>query len=80
MGVFVSMYDHREEIAVEVRTDLQENLGATLFETVVVRDPQFIEAASHGVTLFDYNPLAKGARCYASLAREVMAFWKTRST
>ncbi len=75
MGVFVSMFDHREEVAVEVRADLQANLGSKLFDSVVVRDAQFIEAASHGVTLLDYNPLARGVRCYASLAREVMAFW-----
>lgn len=75
MGVFISMFDHREQIALEVRSDLQSNLGAALLDSVVVRDSQFIEAASHGVSLFDYNPLAKGVRCYVSLAREVMAFW-----
>ncbi len=75
MGVFVSMFDHREEVAIEVRADLQTNLGSKLFDSVVVRDAQFIEAASHGVTLLDYNPLARGVRCYISLAREVMVFW-----
>lgn len=75
LGVFVSMFDPREQIALDVRADLQRNLGDMLLDTVVVRDPQFIEAASHGVSLFDYNPLAKGARCYASLAREVLGFW-----
>lgn len=79
MGVFVTMFDHREEVALEVRADLQRNLGSTMFESVVVRDSQFIEAASHGVTLFEYNPFAKGARCYAGLVREVLAFWD-RST
>lgn len=75
MGVFISMFDSREEVAVEVRQDLQSNLGQQLFETAVVRDAQFIEAASRGVTLIDYNPLAKGSTCYVSLAREVMNFW-----
>lgn len=75
LGVFISMFDHREQIALDVRADLSSNLGDTLLDTVVVRDPQFIEAASHGVSLFEYNPLAKGARCYASLVREVMGLW-----
>jgi len=75
LGVFVTMFDHREQIAVDVRADLQRNLGSMLLDTVVVRDPQFIEAASHGVSLFDYNPLAKGVRCYASLARELRLRW-----
>ena len=75
MGVFVSMFDHREGVAIEVRADLQANLGSTLFDSVVVRDAEFIEAASHGITLLDYNPLAKGARCYTALAREVLTFW-----
>jgi chromosome partitioning protein len=75
MGVFISMFDYREEVAQEVRADLRANLGECLFDSVIVRDPEFIEAASHGLSLLDYNPLAKGARCYAALAREVMAFW-----
>ncbi len=80
LGVFVTMFDHREEVALEVRTDLQRNLGESMLDSVVVRDSQFIEAASHGVTLFEYNPFAKGARCYASLVREVLEFWDHRST
>lgn len=75
LGVFVSMFDHREGVAVEVRADLQANLGPRLLDSVIVRDPEFIEASSHGITLFDYNPLARGARCYVSLAREVMMLW-----
>lgn len=80
MGVFISMFDHREEVALEVWSDLRSNLGSSLFDSIVVRDAQFIEAASHGMTLLDYNPLAKGARCYVSLAREVMGFWSACST
>lgn len=81
LGVFISMFDPREQIALDVRADLQTNLGESLLESVVVRDPQFIEAASHGRTLFDYNPLAKGVRGYASLVREVLDLWNgARST
>lgn len=76
LGVFITMFDWREHVAHDVRADLRANLGDTMLESVVVRDPQFIEAASHGVTLFDYNPFAKGARCYASLTREVLARWE----
>jgi len=77
LGVVLSMFDHREPIAHEVRADLHANLGSLLLDSVIVRDAQFIEAASHGVSLLDYNPLAKGARCYVLLAREIMALWAT---
>ncbi len=75
LGVFVTMFDHREQIACEVLSDLRANLGELVLDAVVVRDPQFIEAASHGRTLIEHNLFAKGVRCYVDLAREVSRRW-----
>jgi chromosome partitioning protein len=72
LGVLATMHDDREGIMTEVMADLQRNLGDALFETVIVRDPLLIEAASHGRTLFDYAMSAKGARSYGELVREVV--------
>ncbi len=71
-GVLVTMLDRREPIAVEVLQDLRANLGDKLCEAAVFRDSRFIEAASHGVTLFDYDLQSKGARSYGELVREVL--------
>jgi chromosome partitioning protein len=72
MGVLITMLDRRESLALEVVDDLRRNLGDRCLETVIYRDPQLVEAASHGQTLFQYNVFAKGARAYGELIREVM--------
>lgn len=75
LGIFVTMFDHREQIACEVLSDLRANLGDLVLDAVVIRDPQFIEAASHGRTLFEHNLFARGVRSYVDLAREVAQRW-----
>ena len=72
MGVLVTMLDRRESVALEVLEDLQRNLGSLLMTSKVYRDPQLVEAASHGRTVFDYNLVSKGARSYGELVREVL--------
>lgn len=72
MGVLVTMFQSGEQVSVEVLDDLRKNLGSKLFQSVIFRDSQFVEAASHGVSLFDYNLDANGARSYGELVREVL--------
>jgi chromosome partitioning protein len=72
MGVLATLVDVREGIAREVVQDLRRNLTDKVFASIIFRDAQFVEAASHGRTLFAYNPSAKGALCYGELVREVI--------
>ncbi len=72
MGVLVTMLDRRDAVAREVMADLRANLGSQLVEAVIYRDPKFVEAASHGLTLFAYELFSKGARSYGELVREVL--------
>jgi chromosome partitioning protein len=72
MGIVVTMLDRRESVALEVLEDLRCNLGGQLFESTVYRDPQLVEAASYGKTVFEYNLFSKGARSYGELVREVL--------
>ena len=72
LGVVVTMLDEREPVELEVLGNLRENLGPELLDTVVYRDSQLVEAASHGLTLYQYNPFSKGARSYGELVREVV--------
>lgn len=71
MGVLPTIVDRREPVCCEVVDDLRRTLGEQVFQTVILRDSQFVEAASHGKTLFTHNPTAKGALCYGELIREV---------
>ncbi len=72
LGVLVTLLDLAEPIAQDVLGDLRANLGPQLMRAVIYRDAQLVEAASHGVTLFDYHPFSKGALAYADLVREVL--------
>lgn len=72
MGVLPTLVDPREAIAREVVQDLRKHLPGKVFRTAIFRDARFVEAASHGQTLFSYYPAAKGALCYAELIREVI--------
>jgi chromosome partitioning protein len=71
-GVLPTMVDGRDSITLEVLENLRANLGTKVLDSVIYRDAQFVEAASHGVSLFDYNVFAVGARSYGELVREVM--------
>jgi chromosome partitioning protein len=72
VGVLPTMVNPREQVSREVLADLRSNLGSMLFETPILRDPEVIEAASHGQTLFDFNPAACATLCFSELAREVV--------
>lgn len=71
LGVLATLVDVRESIAREVLDDLSANLGDRMLQSPIYRDSAFVEAASHGKSLFDYQIDAKGAMCYAALVREV---------
>lgn len=72
LGVLPTMVDYREGVAREILADLRRNLGIQVMRSVIFRDPAFIEAASHGKTVFEYDFSCKGARSYIELAREVI--------
>ena len=72
LGVVVNMEDQRTPITREVMADLRGHLGPKVFRTVVPRDPAYVEAASHGVTVWEHEPTGLAARMMASLTREVL--------
>jgi chromosome partitioning protein len=72
LGVLATMVDARESITLEVLEDLRRNLGSRMMDALIFRDLRFVEAASHGRTLFDYDLDAKGALAYGELVREVL--------
>lgn len=72
LGVLPTMVDLRESITGEVLANLRRNLGNHLCESLIFRDLTFVEAASHGQTLFRYRLGAKGSLAYGELVREVI--------
>lgn len=71
-GIVLTMYDHRLELTHEVEQEVRDFFGEIVFETVVPRDVAVAEAPSHGLSVIDYAPRARGTRAYVELCMEVL--------
>ncbi len=71
-GILLTMYDHDLELTREVEAEVRDFFGDVVFSTVIPRDVAVSEAPSHGLSVLDYAPRARGARAYAQLCREVL--------
>jgi chromosome partitioning protein len=71
-GIVLTMYDHRLELTHEVEQEVREFFGEVVYQTVVPRDVAVAEAPSHGISILDYAPRARGARAYVELCMEVL--------
>lgn len=71
-GILLTMYDHTLELTREVDAEVRDFFGEIVFETVIPRDVAVSEAPSHGLSVLDYSPRARGARAYAELCLEVL--------
>jgi chromosome partitioning protein len=71
-GIVLTMYDHSLELTHEVEQEVREFFGEIVFDTVIPRDVAVSEAPSHGKSVIDYAPRARGARAYVELCMEVL--------
>lgn len=71
-GILLTMYEHWLEVTQEVEAEVREFFGEIVFDTVVPRDVAVSEAPSHGKSVIDYAPRARGARAYIELCMEVL--------
>ncbi len=71
-GLVLTMYDPALELANEVANEVREYFEGTVFETLIPRDVSISEAPSHGVSVLDYSPRARGAWAYSELVMEVL--------
>ena len=71
-GIVLTMYDEDLELTREVEQEVREFFGEIVFQTVIPRDVAVSEAPSHGLSVIDYNPRAKGTRAYIELCMEVL--------
>ncbi len=63
-GIVLTMYDHALELTREVDHEVRDFFGEIVFQTVIPRDVAVSEAPSHGKSVIDYAPRARGARAY----------------
>jgi chromosome partitioning protein len=66
------MVDAGEPVALEILEDLRRNLGSLVLDSIIFRDADLVEAASHGKSVFVHSPWSKSALCYAELVRELI--------
>ncbi len=71
-GIVLTMYDPSLELANEVASEVREYFDGTVFQTLIPRDVHISEAPSHGVSVLEYAPRARGAWAYTELVMEVM--------
>jgi chromosome partitioning protein len=71
-GILLTMHDHTLELTREVDAEVREFFGGVVFDTVIPRDVAVSEAPSHGESVLDYAPRARGARAYIELCMEVL--------
>jgi chromosome partitioning protein len=71
-GIVLTMYDHSLELTREVDQEVREFFGEIVFDTAIPRDVAVSESPSHGKSVIDYAPRARGARAYVELCMEVL--------
>jgi chromosome partitioning protein len=72
-GIVLTMYDRRNNLSRQVASDVRENLGALVYDTVIPRNVRLSEAPSHAVPALIYDHASTGSVAYAKLAGEVLA-------
>jgi chromosome partitioning protein len=72
-GILLTMHDPNLELTHEVDEEVRDFFGEIVFETVIPRDVAVTEAPSHGLSVIEYAPRARGARAYIELCMEVLA-------
>ena len=72
LGVVLTMYDMRNKLSREVKSDVHRVFPKEMFETVIPRNVKLSEAPSHGKSVIHFDVKSKGAEAYLSLAKEII--------
>lgn len=72
-GVVLTMFDKRNALSKQVARDVRENLGDTVYQTMIPRNVRVSEAPSFGQPALIYDLKCAGSQAYLSLAREVVS-------
>ena len=69
-GIILTMHDKRNNLSGQVESDVRDNLGVLVYETVVPRNVRLSEAPSFGMPGILYDSTSRGSVAYRRLAAE----------
>jgi chromosome partitioning protein len=72
LGVIVTLYDKRTNLARDIYKQVREVFGDKVFKTVIGKNVRLEESPAYKETIFTFAPDSSGAAEYAQLAREVI--------
>ncbi len=72
LGVLITLYDKRTNLARDIHKQVREVFGAKVFKTVIGKNVRLEESPAYRETIFSFAPTSSGAAEYASLAKEVL--------
>ncbi len=73
LGVFMTMFDSRTNLSVQVENEARQFFGAGMFQTKIPRNIKLSECPSHSKPICLYDNSSAGAKAYAALTDEVVA-------
>lgn len=71
-GVLLTMFDSRNNLAHQVKDEIQKHFKSKVFETIVPRNVRLSESPSFGKPVILYDVQSKGALSYMDLAKEII--------
>ncbi|MFM1846845.1 MAG: chromosome partitioning protein ParA [Pseudomonadota bacterium] len=71
LGVFMTMFDSRTNLATQVESEARKFFGGLMFESRIPRNIKLSECPSHGLPICLYDPASAGAVAYKNLAVEL---------
>ncbi len=71
-GLLRTMYDPRNNLALQVTEQLVKYFGDKVYRTIIPRNVRLAEAPSHGVPVLLYDKPSRGAQAYLALAGEIL--------
>ena len=72
LGILRTMYDKRNNLAIQVSAQLVDHFNEQIFYVSIPRAVRLAEAPSHGSTAVAIDPESAGAQSYLRLARELL--------
>ena len=72
LGVVMTMYDGRTNLAQQVVDEVQRYFPRLICRTLIPRSVRLSEAPSHGKLIAEYDPQSRGAQAYTALAEELI--------